>query len=230
MTPAVQQKELTMSMDMLGDIVRKLVALPESELGTVFDLLSKLNDQEWVQAFKRFLRKENPWPIIAGEEKWHEENGVIRFSVITNGTTGEGLIARLGSKSLRVSRYAKQVLCSPDFVPSESGTVVDVVVLKGSLFEDSVRTSANIRAEADKRRHKKLNIEVACLIREKFTDKELEAMGLWAIVAMHDPIDDSDGDPSLLGASRIDVGRWLNAYSAEPDDRWHHAYGFAFSK
>lgn len=49
---------------MLGVAVRKLVTLPGPVLGTVCDLLEKMADPEWVEATKRFLRKENPWPVI----------------------------------------------------------------------------------------------------------------------------------------------------------------------
>ena len=47
--------------DMLGVAVRKLVTLPAATLGLVCDLLEKFADPEWVEAAKRFLRKENPW-------------------------------------------------------------------------------------------------------------------------------------------------------------------------
>ena len=51
-------------------------------------------------------------------------------------------------------------------------------LFKGILFEDSNRISKNIRAEAEHRNLEKPNAEVACLIREKFTDEELKNMGL----------------------------------------------------
>ena len=50
-----------MSKDMLGIAVRKLVTLPTQALGLVCDLLEKLSDPDWIEATKRFLRKENPW-------------------------------------------------------------------------------------------------------------------------------------------------------------------------
>jgi len=46
---------------MLGIAVRKLVTLPVSSLGIICDLLEKISDPQWVEATKRFLRKENPW-------------------------------------------------------------------------------------------------------------------------------------------------------------------------
>jgi hypothetical protein len=62
MTPAALQRRLTMSSDMLGGIIRKLVTLSVETHGVVIDLLTKLEDPTWLAATKRFLRKENPWP------------------------------------------------------------------------------------------------------------------------------------------------------------------------
>ncbi|MBI4138076.1 MAG: hypothetical protein HY482_00580 [Candidatus Wildermuthbacteria bacterium] len=174
----------------------------------------------------RFLHDEPSVPEPTSS--WREEDGVIYFSVISNGTSGEGWIIRLESKGFRVGNYAKQVLRSPDFKPT-NGVTTEVAVLKGMLFKGNARITEKIRAEADKRKLTKPNAELACLIREKFTDKEIEVMGLWYIVAMHEPINDSDGDPSLLGASRNDGGRWLGACSGRSDRGWDRGGGFAFA-
>ena len=45
---------------------------------------------------------------------------------------------------------------------------------------------------------------------------------------MHEPIDDSDGDLSLLYASRYDDGRWLSASFGNPGSGWDRENGFAF--
>ena len=171
----------------------------------------------------RFLRDE--LSVSEPTRSWREEDGVIYFSVTSDGTTGEDWITRLESKGFRVGDYAKQVLRSPDFKPT-NGVTTEVAVLKGMLFEDNDRITKKIRAEAYKRKLSKPNAELACLIREKFTDKEIEAMGLWYIVAMHEPINDSDGDPFLLSAIR---GGWLGACSGRPDGGWDRGFGFAFA-
>lgn len=160
--------------------------------------------------------------------RWREQDGVIYFSVESDGTTGEDWITRLESKGFRVGDYAKQVLRSPDFKPT-NGVTTEVAVLKGTLFEDNDRITKKIRAEADKRKLSKPNAELACLIREKFTDKEIEAMGLWYIVAMHEPINDSGGGPVLLLAARGGEGRWLYAYNGRAGSRWIRGGGFAFA-
>ena len=159
---------------------------------------------------------------------WREEDGVVYFSVTSGGTTGEDWIKRLKSNGFRVGGYAKQALRSPDFKPTD-GVTTQVAVLKGVLFEDNDRITRKIRAEADKRKLSKPSAELACLIREKFTDKEIEAMGLWYIVAMHEPINGSYGDPFLLHASRYIVGRRLGATLGRPGDVWNRDYGFAFA-
>ena len=174
----------------------------------------------------RFLRDE--LSVSEPTRSWREEDGVIYFSVTSDGTTGEGWITRLESNGFRVGDYAKQVLRSPDFKPT-NGVTTEIAILKGMLFEDNDRITKKIRIEADKRKLSKPNAELACLIREKFADKEIEAMGLWYIVAMHEPINDSVGVPSLLGVFRGDGGRWLSACLGRPDGGWGRVGGFAFA-
>lgn len=168
-------------------------------------------------------------PASQPAPKWRNENGTIRFSVTSNGVTGEEWIARLKAKGINVSPYAESVLRSDDF-ESTNGVTYDVAVLPGTLWSsDNVRTTKNIRAEAKKRKFTKLPAEVACLIRESFTDEELAAMGLWWIVVMHAPIDDSDGPPSLLGVYRNGGGRRLSACYDRPGHTWSRDGGFAFA-
>lgn len=174
----------------------------------------------------RFLRGE----IVVSEptRSWREEDGVIYFSVTSDGTTGEGWITRLESRNLRVGDYAKRVLRHEGFKPT-NGETTEVAVLKGMLFEDNDRITKKIRAVADKRKLGKPNAELACLIREKFTDREIEAMGLMWIIAMHEPIEDSGGDSDLLGACRRGGGRWLDACGGGPRYGWDRGDGFAFA-
>lgn len=190
----------------------------------ISNLLNPEIGEKWLVELKKFLRQEPCWPKLSN---WREEDGVIYFSVTSDGTTGPQWIDRFEDKGFRLNDYAKSVFRSPDFKPT-SGVTTEVAILKGLLFEDNDRITKKIRAAADQRQLSKPNAELACLIREKFTDKEIEAMGLWYIVAMHEPINDSGGGPDLLGASRSDVGRWLRAYYDGPDSGWGRGSGFAF--
>ncbi len=163
----------------------------------------------------------------SAHKDWHEKDGIVYLSVTSDGTTGEHWIRRLEENSFRVGDYAKQVLLHPAFSPTKNLTT-EVAVLRGLLFADNDRCTAKIRAEAEKRNLSKPNAEIACLIRDKFSDLEIEGMGLQYIVAMHEPINDSGGLPRLLNADRSHEGRWLYAHGDRPDRMRGHDFGFAF--
>ncbi len=192
-------------------------------LGRIEAVWNKLGGEEGVD---RLLRGE--LTVSAPARQWREENGVIYFSVTSDGTTGKDWITWFENNGIRVSEYARQVLCSRDFKPT-SGVTTEVGVLKGELFTDKDRTTDKIRLKAVQSKMILPEAELACLIRRKFTDKDLEAMGLYWIVVMHEPINDSDGDPDLLSAFRGDDGRWLDAFYDYADFRWHRGNGFAFA-
>ncbi|MBP9669511.1 MAG: hypothetical protein KBE09_04455 [Candidatus Pacebacteria bacterium] len=163
----------------------------------------------------------------SAQHDWHEKEGVVYFSVTSDGTTGEQWIQRLEDNGFRVGDYAKQVLLHPNFNPTKN-LASDVAILKGTLFEDNERCTEKIRAEAARRRLSAPQAELACLIREKFTDDDIDAMGLSYIVAMHEPISDAAGLPRLLNADRSHDGRWLYAHGDRPDRIRDRDFGFAF--
>ncbi len=187
-------------------------------------IVNKLGGEEGAE---RFLRGE--LSVCEPTRSWREEDGVIYFSVESDGTTGENWIGRLESKSFRVPNYARQVLRSPRFKPT-SGVTTKVAVLPGCLFEDNDRITMQIRAEGALRKLAEPNAEIACLIREKFSDVEIKAMGLIWIAIMHKPIsNDSGGDPRLLLANCHGDGCLLSACSGRPDFGWFRDGGFAFA-
>jgi hypothetical protein len=186
-------------------------------------IVNKLGGEECAE---KFLRNE----LVVSEviRAWREQDGVIYFSVTSDGTTGPEWIKRLEKKGFRVGDYAKSILNSSDF-KSTDGITTEIAVLKGELFSDENRITKNIRTEADKRKFVKPNPEAACLIREKFTDKEIEAMGFWCIAVMHEPIKDFGGAPHLLDVYRHVGGGWLGASYAYPGLRWDREFGFVFA-
>jgi len=205
-------------------------AISEVTAGQLNAAVKNIMRQMGIADAKEAVRRLNAGEWIVSEvmRAWREQDGVIDLGTVTSdGTTGPEWIKRLEKKGFRVGDYAKSVLKSEDFKPT-SGVTYHILVLKGKLWKDSDRITSNIRAEAEKRKLEKPNAEVACLIREKFTDAEIEAMGLWWIVAMHEPIKDSDGDPDLLGADRDGDGQWLGTAYDNPDGRWCGDGGFAF--
>lgn len=190
----------------------------------VKNLMIQMNITDPDEAIRRVNSGE--WTLTGPTRKWQEKDGVITFTVTSDGTTGPQWIKRLKKGGFRVSDYAEQLL---NKMSTTDGVTTDVTVLKGELFFDDDRTTSKIRAEAESRGLTEPNPEIACLIREKFTDKELEEMGVWSMVAMHEPIEDAGGDPYLLYANRHGFGRWLYTYYGKPDDWWVRDYGFAFA-
>lgn len=171
------------------------------------------------------------FPAIPPGKKWIEIDGVIYISVTSNGRSDEEWITYLESKGTRLSKYAKDVLRSPDF-KATTGVTYNLAVLRGTSFTDKNRVTRKIRAEAEKRGWSKPAAEVGCLIRDLLSDAELEELNLWYIVAMHEPIEDSDRDPRLLDAHRHDDGLWLDTSWGRPDSEWvdDGAFGFLVSQ
>lgn len=206
-----------------------LFTIQNVETGKLNALVNNIMKQTGINDPNEAIRMVNAGEvkITVIKTKWTEKDGVIRFSVTSDGTTGEQWIARLESKGFIVSNYPKSILRSKSF-KSTSGVTTEIAVLKGEIFSDNDLITKNIRKEAKNRKLSTPNAEVACLIREKFSDKELEAMGLYWIVAMHEPIKDSDGDPGLLNVYRGDDGSRLSACYVSPGGGWDRGGGFAF--
>lgn len=206
---------------------RHKMKYPNMSWGTMEAVVNKHGGEEGIA---RFLRGETC--VTENVKKWREQDGVIYFSVTSDGTTGEEWIARLDSKKYEIETCGKSFLRSPDFKPTK-GVTTEVAVLKGMLFDHNDRITCKIRAKAETRKFENLNDETACLIREKFTDKELEEMGLWMIVVMNDTASDITNDssrtPRLLGASRSAGGRLLDVCFGGANRGWGRDDGFAFA-
>lgn len=164
-------------------------------------------------------------PTAEPTRSWREEDGVIYFSVTSDGRTGPQWVERFEGRGFPLNRYDRSVLLSDYFKPTD-GITTEIAILKGMLFEDSDRFTTRILAEAERRGLAEPNAEVACLIGENFSDMEIRAMGLQWILVMYMPI---VSGLCLFGAYQDCYGRWLPAYYvAGPDSRWDREYGFAF--
>lgn len=204
--------------DMLGQVVRKLVQLPLAILGTLFDLLCKLESPKgtmWLRRLKRFLRGENPFGVPK------------TFEVTTDGRSGEQLITDIEAQGDRVGDIAKQLLRNKKFVATD-GVTYKLALIMGDEFEDDDRITSNIRAEAAKRGYVDPSMELAPYVREMFSDEDLEQIGLWALIIMHEAVTDSRGYLDLLGLRRDGGGRVLSAFSGYPGRRWVRGRGFLF--
>ena len=206
-----------------------LFTIQNVETGKLNALVNNIMKQTGIDDPNEAIRMVNAGEvrIIVVKPEWTEKDGVIRFSVTSDGTTGEEWINRLEKQGFIISDWAKRLLLSKDFKPT-TGIVYTIAVLKGNLFSDNERITKNIRKDAENRKLTTPNAEVACLIREKFSDKELETMGISCIVTFHKPIKGSDGSLNLLNTIRSGDGSWLNAYYGDPYCVWYSLDGFAF--
>ena len=176
---------------------------------------------------KRFASNSGEWVVSKQTHSWREEDGVIYFSVTSDGTTGEDWITRLEQGLLR-GRLRQAGAPFAGFKPT-NGVTTEVAVLKGRLFEDNDRITKKIRAEAYKR---KLSSRTPSSLASSVRSSRTRRSKRWVCgtsLPCTNPSTTPTGDPHLLYARRYDVGRWLNAYYDRPGDRWHRDHGFAFA-
>lgn len=141
------------------------------------------------------------------------------------GLTGQEWLERLEKKKYNIGYYTKDILLSKDWKPLEKDVEQEIAIITIS----NTQTTNEIKNMAKELKYEMPHPEIACLIRENISDKEIQEMGLWYIVTMHEPIKDSVGVPHLLDSDRDDGGRWLYAGCRRPDGRWDGSGGFAFA-
>ncbi|MBI4118748.1 MAG: hypothetical protein HY452_00610, partial [Parcubacteria group bacterium] len=192
---------------MLGIAVRKLVTLPGSTLGIVCDLLEKLSDPEWVEATKKFLRKENPWKVRLFE---------VWRTLTIGGVSKDELKARLGD-GLYVSDWAKDIMSKPEFTTLPESTEIQLAraTVKDLGFKKEPTITelfTRIKEVGDL-----CPAEVGPHLRLTDTDQPKNS---WYWVAM-EPITGSGGVPVVFDLRPSDGGRrWLRTDCIYPDRRW----------
>lgn len=161
------------------------------------------------------------------EPRWTEKDGVIYLTLLSNGFTGPQWKDHFRQRGTELSKNAQAALDSPDFQASKAGTIKHIAIIKGETFADDKRITRVIHAKAVDLKFTTLDMESICLIRDTFSNKEINAMGLRWIVGMHDPVT-IDGAPLLLTADARGYDPWLFTDFGNPVDRWTREDGFAF--
>jgi hypothetical protein len=151
-------------------------------------------------------------------------SSIVRFSVVSNNASGKKWIARLKQAGFFI--HDEGLLLSKNFKATK-GVTYNVVIYKGKLWSKNDRTSDNIKSRAAYASLAYPSLEIACLIREKISDKEIDAMGLSSIVIMHEPIKASK-DMLYLVVHHDDFGSWLDTIHFSSGDLWDESCGFAF--
>ena len=201
----------------------------ELNLGQVEAIVNKLGGMSGVSKFLSgdLVVTETVIPTPAPKPIPRNVEPVFLPSITSDGRTGKQFTKSLEKAGYRVGDYAKDVMSKLAFV-STTRIVYKPVVILGQQFEDDERITSNIRKFAEERKYITPPAELAPLLRESVSDEEIERMGLWALIVMHEPISDSRGSPNLLGVRRYGSGRWLEASWVSPGNVWPRRHGFVF--
>ncbi len=213
--------------------VKTVVAESSVRIGQLEDMFRQFKDGsltgEHVQAF---LEHRNPFASQVWERN---ENGHVVLSVVGLDLTGDAEVVSLRCQKYIVGSWAESYFKSRNDDGYDSahrlvpGQTYRIVLVPGSEIENSSeRTTQNLLALGERYGYLRPLAGIIPRLRERLTDKQLEELGSWYIAALHQPIVDTDGDPSVLGLDRYDVGRGVDAYFDSPDDPWGDVGAFAF--
>lgn len=160
--------------------------------------------------------------------KWKERDGVFYLDVYTDGgANGRMWDYRLKRKGYNLEMETSDLLYSEGFeVTSKMVLKSQIAILKNIPVEYFTKHICDFAIKGGLLIPK---TDIACLLREKLTDDDLENMGLRDIAVMHDPIIKSNGGSRILGVSRRDKGNLLDVYCGGGDTCWRPVTtGFAF--
>ena len=195
--------------------MQSMLGLIAPELAGPFnDFINKLSGSDatmWLHAFKRFLRKENPWPKFA-----------IRWSVTLGlHKTPDAYEEALGPN---VSKWSydilKKVVCSKKQVKVH---LTDASFAEVGLTEGG--TLAEFHAAVKSFGGDKCPAEAGPAFRQVYRN---QPKGEWMLMLM-DPLSDSDRDLRVFSLSSDSGGLWLRADYGHPDDRFRADYRVVFA-
>ena len=206
--------------------------LPGERLaGLSADLFHKLQSGNIsVEELALFTQRKNPFAFE------RNEHGHIIVTVTGLDLTGVQEIERLEAAGYVLSNWAKSCLLSTkkDSYDKKHRLVANqlykVALMPGKEIPDANRTADALRKRGmEKYGYGKPQGGLIPRIRESVSDKQMEEMdGAWYIAGLHDPIEDSDGDPGVLSADRGVGGRRLTAGWDAPGNQWYDGGLFAF--
>jgi hypothetical protein len=155
---------------------------------------------------------------------------LVTFKVSSTGKTGKEWIEYFAAKEIAVLDRAKEIVLSEEFLPSKKDAKYNVVIIKGDSFCHQDVKRRRVLAEAKRRGYKIPPFELACLIRDKFTNGDIELLGLRKIIVMHKPpAKKHDNDWCLLSIdTAFENFECLGHDEFGPEDCGQDDRGFAF--
>jgi hypothetical protein len=141
---------------------------------------------------------------------------------------------RMDAAGHKVSSLAQKALLEPDYDLNhrlEEGKKYMVRLLFGrEIREDSKRTTSKIKSFAERKYGEHacshLKAEFAFLLRQELTNKDLEDMGIWRIVVLHEPI--MADEPSMFRIDRFDGVSSVSVEWGNSKTKWGGGVAFAF--
>ncbi len=200
--------------------------LPGKLNAMVKNVMRQTGTDDPVEAVR--LVNSGEWVITPKKQRWTvRADGIIILDALpaTTGITGQQYI---DDPTFNKTKWAKDIMKSKDFWVT-AGTIYTLAIIPGSVLSDDQRMLENVRAKADRcglLHGKAISPEISCLFRKYYSNQEIKQMGLAWLVAMHESIMDSDGDPLLLGTDRHDSSPLLDTDCDHPVGLWDRGDGF----
>ena len=168
--------------------------------GLITTLLSNLTGPDarmWLEAFKLFLKKKNPWTDRI-ENLWK--------SILVGGKSAEKLMKELLEKGFKLGDYAKSMTNHKQFTTSRNSKKVDFAKKSLKEFGFTGKTFGELLDFF--RNHPLYELsqpEDVYYLRLAYTD---QPKGEWVRLAM-ETIPGSDGGPGVFGLERDGGDLWL---------------------
>ncbi len=175
--------------EMLGDNLASLLELARKWL-----IEWKIKPKKLFHLFQNFKKSELLLLLdgshIISPSKWREHNCVVYTSVISSGRSGaewgQYFAAEEAKESYEVYSDVLEESLS-NFRPTNK-IVYELAIVRISALKKQERYPEKLKEIAHNLGWKEATIETGCLLREKFTDSELEVMGFSSLVIMHRPV------------------------------------------
>lgn len=179
--------------------------------GPLKDFAEKLGGEEgteWLAAFKRFLRKEEPWPKFP---IWKTIN------LCTGLKAADDFRKAITSAGMKIGKWANDILGRPEFAVATEETEIDLVVVSvaelgfkgGVIRQDIFKRALALGLELCPN-------EVGPQLRLQYKD---QPKGEWLLIGM-EPITDSDGNLKVFNVEHDDNGLWLRSEYVSPVHFW----------
>lgn len=125
---------------------------------------------------------------MENEKRIQVEGDLLIITLTRNGMTGVEWNNYFRSKCIPVHGNFKYALLSPEFIPGERGSVIEIAIMLPSMAVFGHRNSEAIYKKAEELSLVETSMEAACLLRVFLTNLELEKLELKNIAVMHKPL------------------------------------------